>query len=476
MRILFLNPPLPDGDIYMKELGRCGRRSVGGETWPQTGLAYLAAVALREGQEARVLDGMAEGLTQDQAEARILEWLPDWIITGTTTPTFRQDALFLRTLKGRHGFTVGFTGTHVTALPRECLLESNSDFIFISEAELTLQRLIHAPRDHWQDVPGVCVNQAGEARLGPATEMVANLDDLPYPARNLTPWQLYRMPFSRGEPFATVIPSRGCPYPCTFCRAGSVWGRGIRTRSVENLLGELVEMKEQLGINFFAFMTDTFTLRKTWVHQVMEAMRPYNFRWVCNSRVDTIDPVLAREMKASGCELISFGVESGNEQILASSKKDITLKQIREGISAAKEAGILTFAYFILGLPGENPETIEDTIRFARELDPDYCNFHIATPFPGTELYEEAKANGWLVHENWEQYEEMGSAVLRTPYISPEALLKAQRRATRSLYLRPKRILAEMKRLRSFQDLVLKGKAALRLLGVTQPKTTLLSD
>src|SRR3970040_1495833 len=98
MRILLLNPPLPDGDIYMKELGRCGRRSVGGETWPQTGLAYLAAVAQRAGHEASILDGMAEGLSQPEAESRMAAWSPDWVIVGTTTPTFRQDAAYLRGL------------------------------------------------------------------------------------------------------------------------------------------------------------------------------------------------------------------------------------------------------------------------------------------------------------------------------------------------------------------------------------------
>ncbi len=476
MRILFLNPPLPDGDIYMKELGRCGRRSVGGETWPQTGLSYLAAVVLAEGHEAALVDGMAEGLTQAQTEARIAAWKPDWVITGTTTPTFRQDAAYLKGLKERHDYTTGLTGTHVTALPRESLTESEADFVLVAEAELTLQRLLTRPRAEWRGIPGLCVNVAGEAILGPPTELVKNLDDLPYPARHLTPYHLYKMPFSRGEPFATVIPSRGCPYPCTFCRAGTVWGTGIRTRSVDNLLGELLDMREKLGINFFAFMTDTFTLRRSWVKQVMEGMRPHGFRWVCNSRVDTIDYELAREMKASGCELISFGVESGNQRILESSKKGITLDQIREGIAATQRAGVLTFAYFIIGLPGETEETIEDTLRFAREIDPDYCNFHVATPFPGTELYEQAKRNGWLVHEDWERYEEMGSAVMRTALLSPEAAMRAQRRATRGVYLRPKRILKELGRLRSFADVRLRARAALRLLGVTQPKSTTLAD
>lgn len=476
MRILFLNPPLPDGEIFMKELGRCGRKSVGGETWPQTGLAYLAAIALRSGHEARLIDAMAEGLTQKQAEGRIAEWKPDWVIAGTTTPTFRKDAAYLRELKRKHGWIVGFTGTHVTALPAESLLESGADFVFVGEAELALERILDRPREEWTSVPGMCVNVEGRAELGPPTELVDDLDYLPYPARHLTPYRDYKMPFSQGEPFATVIPSRGCPYPCTFCRAGTVWGVNIRTRSVDNLMGELLDLRDNLGINFFAFMTDTFTLRPSWVKEVMRAMRPHGFRWVCNSRVDTINDDLAREMKASGCELISFGVESGNPEILESTKKGITLDQVREGVGAAKRAGILTFCYFIIGLPGETEETIQDTINFARELDPDYCNFHVATPFPGTELYEQAKREGWLVHEDWDQYEEMGSAVIRTPTLSPEAAMLAQTRATRAIYLRPRRILKELGRIRSAKDLALRTKAAFRLLGVTRGEAAPVAD
>ncbi|MCA9429339.1 MAG: radical SAM protein, partial [Candidatus Omnitrophica bacterium] len=194
------------------------------------------------------------------------------------------------------------------------------------------------------------------------------------------------------------------------------------------------------------------------------------------SRVDTINDDLARAMKEAGCELISFGVESGNPEILESTKKGITLDQVREGVGAAKRAGIMTFCYFIIGLPGETEETIQDTIDFAKELDPDYCNFHVATPFPGTELYEQAKREGWLVHEDWDQYEEMGSAVMKTPSLSPEAAMRAQTRATRAIYLRPKRIVKELGRMRSMKDVMIRSKAALRLLGVTQGEPPAVSE
>src|SRR5208283_3096165 len=162
--------------------------------------------------------------------------------------------------------------------------------------------------------------------------------------------------------------------------------------------------------------------------------RNIKINWIGNSRVDTISLELLKKMQQSGCQLLSFGMESGNQQILDSSKKHINLKQTVQGIQWAKQAGILTFGYFIVGLPGETWDTIKESIAFAKEADPDYVNFHVATPFPGTELYEIAKRNNWLITDDWSQYEEEGSAVMRTEHLSPEELVKAQKMAMRAFY------------------------------------------
>jgi radical SAM superfamily enzyme YgiQ (UPF0313 family) len=173
---------------------------------------------------------------------------------------------------------------------------------------------------------------------------------------------------------------------------------------------------------------------------------------------------MLKKMKKAGCISISYGIESGSQKILDSSKKGITLAQSKKAIDMTKKAGIGTFAYFIIGLPGENWDTIRQTIRFAKRLDPDYVNFHIATPFPGTELYDIAVKNKWLVSDNWADFEEEGSAVLRTEDLSPKDLVKAQKMAMRSFYMQPKTILKQLLKIRNLNDIKVRIDTAIKLI------------
>lgn len=468
MDIVFLNPSLPSGQIFMKELGRCGRRSIGGETWPQTGLASLAAVAQDAGASVRILDAMVEQLTQPETLNVLRQWQPDLVVAGTTTPTFFSDADFLRQVKEQLGTTTAMAGTHVSVMPERSMRESDVDMMLVGEAERTVQRLVTTCREAWAQIPGLALRRSEEVLLTGPAEVTRDLDTLPFPARHLLPWEKYHTPFSGKAPFATVIPSRGCPYHCTFCRAGSVWGHQPRLRSVSHVMAELQAMHNELPIRHFAFMTDTFTMQRDWVLDLMEEMKSLDYQWVCNSRVDTIDETMAAAMKAAGCQIVSFGVESANPEILKRVRKGINLDQARAGVRIAKAAGLTTFAYFILGLPGETPATAQETIEFAIRLDPDYANFHVAIPFPGTELYHEAQKAGWLAHEDWDQFEEMGSAVMDLPDFSREQARYFQQRATRQFYLRPRQLWRELKRIRSTSDLLTRLKACTRLFNVVK--------
>lgn len=449
----------------MKEVGRCGRRALAGELWPQTGLAYLAAVARREGADVRLIDAMASCVTVEQLLRDTLDFKPDLVIANTTTPTFVNDAGVIDLLKQKHDALYAFTGAHVSALPEESLNNSSADLIFINEAEETLKEVIKKWKD-FRDIPGLAYREGEKITITSACSYIPNLDSLPFPARDLLPNDRYRMPFFENEPYATVIPTRGCPWSCTFCRAGRVWGKKVRSRSPENVLEEIRRIKNDLGIRNVVFMTDSLTLDKKWAHSFLDAIleSDVKFRWICNSRVDAVTPDLLRKMKKTGCILVSYGVESGNQEILDTSRKKITLEDSRKAIKWTRQAGIISMAYFILGLPGETKQTIEESIRFAREIKPDYVNFHIATPFPGTELYDIAKEKGWLVSDDWSEYEEEGSAVLRTKDLTADELMEAQRRAMRKFYLRPGRILREVASLRSWGQLKSRFKAGWNLL------------
>jgi radical SAM superfamily enzyme YgiQ (UPF0313 family) len=231
-------------------------------------------------------------------------------------------------------------------------------------------------------------------------------------------------------------------------------------------LGEIEHIVEELGISKVVFMTDSLTLNPKWAKEFFKAIVSANivFDWICNSRVDAVDPEMLQLMKHAGCKLISYGVESGNQEIMDSCKKGIHPQDSVNAIKWTRQAGILSMAYFVLGLPGETHQTANETIAFAKQLNPDYVNFHIATPFPGTALYEQAEKAGWLTTSNWADYEEEGSAVMRTPDLSPEELRRLQRRAMREFYLRPSQLFRELKSLRSRAQLRARLQAGMRVL------------
>jgi anaerobic magnesium-protoporphyrin IX monomethyl ester cyclase len=472
MRIFLLNPPHLSGDIYMKELGRCGRKSIAGELWPQTGLAYLAAVLQKSEHTCMILDAMADKIDFNGTIKRLVEFNPDITVLHTTTPTFKNDAQILEKVKQsairNSRSKIGFTGTHVSVLPKESLEESVADFILVGEAESTLLELTNKFDFDWSNIPGLAYRtKDNQIKLNLPRPLISDLDSIPFPARNLLPISKYRMPFFTGEPFVTIIPSRGCPYQCTFCRAGAVWGERVRLRSVDNVINEIEQVVKDLHIRNIVFMTDALTLKKSWTMELCEMINQHQLqiRWIGNSRVDAVDLEMLKLMKSSGCELLSYGIESGNQAILDRVKKKITLIQAEQAIRLTKEVGILAFAYFILGLPGETKETIQETISFAKKLDPDYVNFHIATPFPGTELYQMAKDNNWLITDDWSKYEEEGSAVMRTEHLTAAELVKAQKQAMRQFYFRPQQVVKEIKRVQNLAELKKKIRAGLKVFG-----------
>jgi radical SAM superfamily enzyme YgiQ (UPF0313 family) len=472
VKILFLNPPiLETGELYMKEVGRCGRKAVAGELWPQTGLAYLAAVAIEEKCDVLLIDAMASGYKIDYILKAVKEFSPDMIIANATTPTFKNDAEILEILKKNHPAIYALTGTHVSALPEESLKNSPADLVFVNEAEGTLKELIKK-RNNWSDIPGIAYKKENEIIITTECPYIIDLDDLPFPARNLLPNDKYRMPFFEDESYATVIPTRGCPWKCIFCRAGRVWGSKVRSRSPENVIRELEDIKNTLKIRNVVFMTDSLTLDKKWVNAFLDLLIKKNLglRWICNSRVDAVNPEMLIKMKAAGCMLVSYGVESGSQEILDTSKKKIKLKDSENALKWTREAKITSMAYFILGLPGETHDTIKETIKFAGKINPDYVNFHIATPFPGTELYDIALKNNWLSSTDWNDFEEEGSAVLRTEDLTAEDLVKAQSRAMKSFYMRPGRIVKELLAIRSFGQFKARAKAAISLFSTLSGK------
>ena len=464
MRLLFLNPSHASLDVYMKEIGRCGRKSAAGEIWPQTGLAYLASVARHNGSVVDICDAMALKWNPSATAKYIRRFSPDILFIHTSTPTLKSDSAFLSLLRPHLPPETACVvlGGHVSALGASVLEEFPADYALVGEGEGSIDRLTKSggpllkPTDPSfspsEIPPGLFwLDSKDKQPRGTMGDFVSDLNLLPLPARDLLPCRHYRMPFFRKGPFATVIPSRGCPYGCTFCRAGLSWGKKVRTRTPENVLAEIDVLQHKFNIHNIVFMTDSFTFDRDWVMRFCKLLsnEKRDVQWICNSRVDAVDQQLLSAMKHAGCILISYGLESGNQRILDSVRKGISLDQSRNAVKWTKHAGITAFGYFIFGLPGEDQATVQETIDFALEVDPDYALFHIATPFPGTELYKEAKENGLLVNENWELFDEQTAGMMRTVKLSAHEIRNARNQAIRRFYFRPRRILEEISRLRS---------------------------
>ncbi len=287
-------------------------------------------------------------------------------------------------------------------------------------------------------IKGLVWRDSGEIVVNPDRPFIRHLDDLPLPRHDLLPLKKYRAPLVRG-PYAFVVTSRGCPGGCRFCIKHVSYGSSVRFRSPENIVEEL-ELLINLGVRSVHMYADLFTVSREQVVGLCELMlqRGLRLRWTCNSRVDFVDPEMLRVMRRAGCWMISWGIESGSEEILRRAHKGISLDQAERALRWAHEAGLRNWGYFIVGLPGETEETIRETIRFAKRLPLDLALFHIAAPYPGSPFFFEVVEQGWFRPGiRWEEVDMDRSTVLDYPHLRAEELEGWARKAFRAWALRP---------------------------------------
>ena len=302
----------------------------------------------------------------------------------------------------------------------------------------------------FSEIKGLGWRKGEEIVINPPRPFIQDLDDLPIPLHNLLPLSKYRMPLIHG-PFTFVVTSRGCPAGCTFCIKHLSYQYTVRLRSPELLMQELWQLKK-LGINNVHMYADLFTVNRDQVVELCQRMIEENIeiKWTCNSRVDYVDKEMLEMMGKAGCRLISWGIESGSEQILKNVHKGIKPEDAKQALLWSKEAGIMNWGYFIIGLPGETEDTIRQTIAFAKELPLDIALFHIAAPYPGTPFFLEVVEKGWFRKGvRWEQIDMDRETVLNYPQLSTEKLIYWQKRAFREWALRPGPIITYLKMLLS---------------------------
>lgn len=465
--VLLVNPPTPDGGLWIRTQHRVGRRTRENMVWPQVSLAQMAAL-LHPDYSLKVIDANAERMSWSEFSRLLDEYQPKYYLTQLTAPTLENDMYGVFLAKARRATTITF-GTHVTPIPRETMRPYPAlDYALVGEPDLTLRDLIdhlemktdqrspeiqrifenHDPqyRPAYQDdgsldmfgIKGLAWRKGDEIIVNFPRPFIASLDDLPVPMHELLPWKKYRMPMIKG-PFTFIVTSRGCPAGCTYCIKHVSYQYSTRLRSPELLMTEMWQLKK-MGINNIHMYSDLFTVNRDQVVELCTRMIQENIqvKWTCNSRVDYVDDEMLQLMGKAGCHMISWGIESGNEQILRHARKGAYPDKAEKSLRSAKKAGIMNWGYFIIGLPGETEETILQTISFAKRLPLDIALFHVAAPYPGTPFFFEVVKENWFRKgTRWEMVDMDKGTVLDYPGLTAEQLLYWQKRAFREWALRP---------------------------------------
>jgi len=475
--IMLVNPPTPDGGLWIRTQHRVGRRTRENMVWPQVSLAQMAAL-LHPVYKVKVVDCNAERMGWPEFTKLLDKYQPKYYLTQLTAPTLENDMYGCFLAHARGAKTIAF-GTHITPIPVETMRPYPSlDFALVGEPDLTIRDLldhlegkIDQRSPHIQKmfektdpsykpsfnedgtvnmhgIKGIAWRKGEEIILNFPRPFIADLDDMPIPMHELLPLQKYRMPYIKG-PFTFIVTSRGCPAGCTYCIKHVSYQYSTRIRSPKLIMEELWQLKK-LGINNIHMYADLFTVNRDQVIELCKLMleEDIKIKWTCNSRVDFVDEEMLTLMGKAGCRLISWGIESGNEQILKHARKGAYPDKAERALRWAKKAGIMNWGYFIIGLPGETEETIRQTIDFAKKLPLDIALFHVAAPYPGTPFFFEVVENKWFrPGTRWEQVDMDKGTVLDYPNLPAEKLLYWQKRAFREWAFRPGPMLTYLKML-----------------------------
>lgn len=424
--------------------------------FPPMDLAYHAAVLERAGCQCAIRDYSTAATPLEQALTEIREMKPRVVFFSSTQPTQANDLAFAERVKELNpGVLIVLRGESVTCQDEHILSQyPQVDYILRGESEETFADLVKAlpggDPDALEGIPGLSYRKTGTPARTPDRPFIKDLNELPWPARHLLDQELYRSP-ETGNKITTLFTARGCPYPCIFCPAPLASGRRVRLREVPDLIAEIKHCINESGIREFLFHGDTFTYSRKWTLDLCESIchEGLKIRWGCNSRVDTIDREMLEAMKQAGCWVVGFGVESGHPETLKRVRKAVTREQIVEAFHLCRNVGIRSHAFFVFGFPWEGPEHLAADLALAREIDPDFFDFNIAYPLPGTELLSLVQEEGLFDPLKVDQ----GGYALpstRTHRLSEEELDRWRRKALLSLYLRPRYILRTLYRAGSF--------------------------
>ncbi len=437
LKTLLLNPP-----SFENFDGGAGSR------WPATReiesfwypvwLAYPAGML----EGARLLDAPSHHVSGEETINIAKEY--EFLVLFTSTPGFPGDILLARAIKkARPTIKIAFVGPHVTVLPEKSLRDC-PEIDFICRKEFDYSVTDYAKGKPLADIPGVSYLKDGKIVHNPDSPQIQNLDELPHVTevykRDLD-IKNYNVPFLL-NPYVSLYTTRGCPAQCTFCLwPQTLSGHPWRKRSADDVAREMAKAKEMWPeVKEFFFDDDTFNIQKARTIELCAKLKPLGLTWSCTSRVTT-DFETLKAMKEAGCRLLIVGYESGDQQILKNIKKGATIERARQFTKDCHKLGLVIHGDFIMGLPGETHETINNTIAFAKELDVETIQVSVAHAYPGTELYDYAVSNGFIVGDN-KMVDEGGHqlAQIQYPGLPADDIMSAVHRFYDEYYFRPKAV------------------------------------
>lgn len=442
--VLLLSPTYRDiygsMDIELLELGQA-----------PLGLAYVGGYLKDRGVDVKLRDlEFDPELSTLGIEGILRKERPRVVGISSTTPQMRaalQIARACRRVDPKIQVVIG--GPHASALPEETAGYSEIDAVCVGEGEDTLLELVAqgGPR---RGIAGLVYRDGDGATITTEPRKVfEDINDLPLPLYEDLPVDKYGMAH-RGHSMQ-ILTGRGCPYTCSFCASVAVRGRSYRTRNADSVVAELRRWIGKYDATHFDFLEETFSTYKQRVVDLCRGIVDSGLRidWTTSSRADRIDHEILSAMKAAGCTEIAIGVESGDEQILARAAKGVKLAEIKRAFAMIKDYGIATYGYFILGLPYETEQTLQNTIDFAIELDIDYAQFSILIPLPGTEVWHLAEEGRVIKNlaKDWGEYNFYNDPIIASEHLDGETLQRYYRQAYRRYYIRPRFIMRQFRRL-----------------------------
>ncbi|MFC1590763.1 B12-binding domain-containing radical SAM protein [Candidatus Omnitrophota bacterium] len=465
LKIVLVSPPFSYGKV-----------NILGPKSPRLGLAQLAACLREQGYgNIRIIDATAMDYGEREVVEAILNEEPAFVgFTATTTeyPIVLKIAEKLK--KERSSVCCVIGGPHITVMP-ETFRGDVFDYAVIGEGEKTILELMdyvfHAKGDVSR-IKGLAFTRNAKLISTDQREFLQDLDTLPMPAHDLLPVDHYRPPAmsDRGRLFTCMITSRGCPFQCSFCSSSRIFGRRIRSRSVEKVIEEIDYLQDRFGISHIYFQDDEFIVNRKRLLAFCDAMkkRKRNCIWDCLGRVSDIDEEVARAMAEAGCIGIIFGAEFGYQEGLDRVGKRITLDMTRKAIRVTKAVGISARASFMMGFPWEGEKEIRKTIDFAMDIKADILALQIFIPYPGTEIYQQMLDENLIVNREWSDYIQHSISgtrpIIRTRHISDTDLKRLNNAAFRRMLTSPFyvfRVLSQIKSFRQFYRIAVGGASVL---------------